>query len=103
MDKQSLIIPSDDIFTTSARLTIMLILFTHKKVLLNELKNLLHLSSGNLDHHIRKLIESNYVTTRKAIFPRRALTVVEITAIGFADFKKYLIKMKNVLDQISID
>lgn len=98
-----MIIPSDDVLTTSTRLTIMLILFTHKKVLLNELKNLLHLSSGNLNHHIQKLVKSNYVTTRKTFFPSRLLTVVEITPTGINDFKEYLQKMKDILDQIIID
>ncbi|MFX1248266.1 MAG: transcriptional regulator, partial [Promethearchaeota archaeon] len=65
MDKNKMIIPSDEVFTTSTRLTIMLILFIYKKVLLNELKNLLNLSSGNLNHHIQKLVKSNYVKTRK--------------------------------------
>ncbi|MFX1506732.1 MAG: transcriptional regulator [Promethearchaeota archaeon] len=103
MDKENLIIPSNDVFTTSTRLTIMLILFTHKKVLLNELKNLLHLTSGNLNHHIQKLVNSNYVTTKKAIFPNRPLTVVEITPTGISDIKEYLQKMKDILDHITIE
>lgn len=103
MDKEKIIIPSDEVFTTSTRLTIMLILFVYKKILLNELKNLLHLSSGNLNHHIQKLVKSNYVTTKKTIFPGRPLTVVEITPTGFNDFKEYLQKMKEILDQIILD
>ena len=103
MDKKKMIIPSDEVFTTSTRLTIMLILFIYKKVLLNELKNLLNLSSGNLNHHTQKLVKSNYVTTRKTIFPSRPLTVVEITPTGVNDFKKYLQKMKDILDQITVD
>jgi len=81
----------------------MLVLFTHKKVLLSDLKNLLHLSSGNLDHHIRKLVKSNYVTTKKVFFPTRPLTVVEITPTGVNNFKKYLQEVKDVLNQISLD
>lgn len=103
MDEPSVIIPSNDIFVTSARLAIMLILFTHKKVLLNNLKILLQLSSGNLDHHIRKLVKSNYVTKKKVFFSTRPLIVVEITPTGVNDFKKYLQEVKDVLNQISLD
>ncbi len=103
MKKNNSILPSDEIFTTSIRLTIMLILFSHKKILLNELKDVLQLSSGNLDHHIRKLLNVDYITTRKSFFPARPLTVVEITPKGHEDFKEYLLKIKEVLDQITLD
>ena len=63
MEKKNTILPSDEIFTTSIRLTVMLILFSHKKILLNELKEILQLSSGNLDHHIRKLVNVGYIIT----------------------------------------
>jgi len=65
MEKKNSILPSDEIFTTSIRLTVMLILFSHKKILLNELKEILQLSSGNLDHHIRKLVNVGYKRMRK--------------------------------------
>lgn len=103
IDEHNIIIPSNDIFITSVRLTIMLVLFTHKKVLLNDLKTLLHLSSGNLDHHIRKLVKSNYITAKKVFFSTRLLTVVEITPTGVNNFKKYLQEVKDVLNQISLD
>ena len=103
MDKPNIIIPSNDIFVTSIRLTIMLILLTHQKVFLNDLQSLLHLSSGNLDHHIRILVKSKYITTKKVFFPTRPLTVVEITPTGVSNFKKYLQEVKDVLNQISLD
>jgi len=103
MNRENNILPSDKIFTTSIRLTIMLILFSHKKILLNELKSILELTSGNLDHHLRKLETAGYVRTRKSLFPTRLLTIVEITTEGFDAFKEYLSKMKEVLNQIPLD
>ncbi len=103
MEKNNTILPSDEIFTTSIRLTIMLILFSHKKILLNELKEILQLSSGNLDHHIRKLVNVGYIITRKSFFPGRPLTVVEMTSKGYTEFKDYLKKMKKILNQIPLD
>lgn len=103
MKRENNIIPSDKIFTTSIRLTIMLILFSHKKILLNELKSILELTSGNLDHHLRKLETIGYITTRKSFFPTRPLTIVEITKEGFDAFKEYLSKIKEVLNQIPLD
>jgi DNA-binding MarR family transcriptional regulator len=81
----------------------MLILFSHKKILLNELKDVLQLSSGNLDHHIRKLLNVGYIATRKSFFPSRPLTVVEITPKGYDEFKDYLHKMREILNQIPLD
>lgn len=103
MEKKNTILPSDEIFTTSIRLTIMLILFSHKKILLNELKEILQLSSGNLDHHIRKLVNVGYILTRKSFFPSRPLTVVEMTSKGYIEFKDYLKQMKKILNQIPLD
>ena len=103
MKKENSILPSDKIFTTSIRLTIMLILFSHKKILFNELKSILELSSGNLDHHLRKLQTAGYITIRKSLFPTRPLTIVEITKEGYDAFKEHLSKMKEVLNQIPID
>lgn len=103
MEKENSILPSDEIFTTSIRLTIMLILFSHKKILLHELKEILQLSSGNLDHHIRKLVKVGYIITRKSFFPGRPLTIAEITSIGYFEFMEYLKKMKKILNQIQLD
>jgi DNA-binding transcriptional ArsR family regulator len=48
-------------------LTIMLLLYLHKKVGFTELQKLLQLTPGNLDHHLRKLTQAGYIKTTKTL------------------------------------
>jgi DNA-binding MarR family transcriptional regulator len=94
-------IPTDELFTTSVRITIMLLLFNHKRISFTELQKLLQLTSGNLDHHIKKLESANYVKTyKKFTSSKRPLTTVEITSHGKTVFEKYIKNLKNVLNAI---
>ncbi|MFX0141554.1 MAG: winged helix-turn-helix domain-containing protein, partial [Candidatus Hodarchaeota archaeon] len=67
MNKTNIILPTDGLFTTSVRLTIMILLFNHKKINFTELQKLLNLTSGNLNHHLKKLENANYVKTYKKL------------------------------------
>lgn len=103
MNKTDLILPSDKIFITSVRLTIMLLLLNHKKINFTELQKLLHLTPGNLDHHLRKLEDAHYVKTYKKLSSlRKPLTMIEITDKGKSDFIRYIKKFKDVLDNIVV-
>ena len=94
--------PNDDIFTTSVRLTIMILLCNHKKAVFMDLQKLLQITPGNLDHHIRKLEEAKYVKTYKQIFPRRPLTIVEITELGKNSIREYIKSFQNVMNKIEL-
>ncbi|MFX0095456.1 MAG: transcriptional regulator [Candidatus Hodarchaeota archaeon] len=102
MVKDGLILPSDRIFTTSVRLTIMILVYTHKKIKFADLQELLHLTPGNLDHHLKKLEEVNYLTIYKKLFPGRPLTVVEITDQGAKAFKDYIKDLRDLLNKIAL-
>lgn len=102
MDKSDIIPPNDEIFPTSVRFPIMLILYAHKKVGFTELQKLLHLTPGNLDFHIKRLEEVNYVRTRKSIFTGRVLKIVEITKQGELSFRDNVNKLRDILKKISI-
>ncbi|MFW9993345.1 MAG: transcriptional regulator [Candidatus Odinarchaeota archaeon] len=71
------------------RFTIMLLLYKYKKLMVNELQMLLDITSGNLDHHIRKLKKEGYVKKHK-ILSWRLLNAVEITDEGTEIFSYYL-------------
>ena len=100
MNKSDYRFPNDEIFTTSIRLTIMLLLHSHKKVLFSELQKLLQLTPGNLDHHIKTLENANYVKTYKKLSFKRPLTVIEITVDGKEAFGEYIDKIRHVLSEI---
>lgn len=93
------ILEKGDIFAAPPRLTIMLLLYLHRKAGFTEVQKLLQLTPGNLDHHIRKLKQAGYVKTRKA-FSWRPLTVVEITKEGAQAFRDYAVKLRKLLEAV---
>ncbi|MFX1283024.1 MAG: transcriptional regulator [Promethearchaeota archaeon] len=89
-----------EIFIPTVRLTIMILLYNHQKVTFTELQRLLNLTPGNLDHHLKKLENSNSIRMYKKIFPQRPLTVIEITETGKKSFHEYITILKGILNQI---
>jgi DNA-binding MarR family transcriptional regulator len=100
MDKSKFLPPQDEVFVTSVRLPIMLILYAHKRINFTELETLLHLTSGNLNFHLKKLLEVDYVKIRKSILTGRIKTIVEITKKGEIAFKEYIGHFKQAIDQL---
>lgn len=88
-----------ELFSAPTRLTIMLLLFLHRKLGFTEAQKLLQLTPGNLDHHIRKLKQAGFVITRKA-FSWRPLTVIEITNEGVQAFRDYAVKLRKLLEAV---
>jgi DNA-binding MarR family transcriptional regulator len=77
----------------------MYLLFLKRKVGFIEMKELLGLTPGNLDHHIRKLEESNLVRSRRML-SWRPLVIIEITPSGAETFREYIVKLKGLLEGI---
>ena len=103
MNTRDLILPEDKLFTPSIRLTIMILLLTHKKVNFTELQKLLNLTPGNLDHHLTKLEKAGYVKTYKKLSPWRSpLTLIELTSSGKQTFVSYLRNFRDILNKISL-
>jgi len=103
MDKTKLILPEDKLFTPSIRLTIMILLLTHKKINFTELQKLLTLTPGNLDHHVKKLEKAGFVETYKKLSPwRKPLTLIEITTTGKLAFESYLKNFRDILNKITL-
>ncbi|TFG04609.1 MAG: ArsR family transcriptional regulator [Promethearchaeota archaeon] len=99
MDEARELLKEGKLFEALPRLTIMLLLYLHRKVGVSDLRKLLQLSPGNLDHHIRKLEDVGYVKTRQ-VFSWRPLVVVEITQDGTDAFREYALKLRTLLDTI---
>ena len=91
---------SNNSFSISIRFSIMLILYVHKRISFLNLQNLLKVTAGNLDHHLSRLIEEEYVDKKKIIFSKRPLTYIFITEKGKQDFGQYLTKFKDVIDKV---
>jgi DNA-binding MarR family transcriptional regulator len=89
----------EKVFQSQPRFSIMYLLFMKRKIGFIELKQLLGLTPGNLDHHIRKLEDISLVRSRRML-SWRPLVVVEITASGAEIFKEYIVKLKGLLANI---
>ena len=81
------------------RLGIMVYLLSKAKASFKSLQNLLEVTPGNLDSHLRALEREGYVKLKKAIMDRPR-TIVEVTAKGVEETRRYLAKLKSLLDDI---
>ena len=89
----------EKVFQAQPRFSIIYLLFLKRRVGFLEIKQLLKLTPGNLDHHIKKLEEIGLVKSRR-IISWRPLVVVEITPEGISAFRNYISKLKLLLKEI---
>ncbi len=81
------------------RLGIMVFLLSKERALFKTLQNVLELTPGNLDSHLKALEREGYVELKKAIADRPR-TVVVITERGARETRKYLEMLKEILKDI---
>jgi len=81
------------------RLGIMLYLLPRSKVLFKELLEVLEVTPGNLDSHLKALEKAGYVKLYK-VFADRPRTAVMITERGAEETGKYLRALKEVLSSL---
>ncbi len=98
-DKSPEILEKSDIIKVPHRFNIMLLLYTHTKIGFTILRKLLHLTAGNLEHHLSVLKDSGWIKER-TIFSFRPLLVIEITETGRISFQTQAMKLKQLLDHI---
>ncbi|HDZ36339.1 MAG TPA: ArsR family transcriptional regulator [Thermococcus sp.] len=81
------------------RLGVMLYLLPREKALFKELLEVLEITPGNLDSHLKALEREGYVELYK-VFADRPRTAVKITEKGADETAKYLKALKSVLEGI---
>jgi DNA-binding MarR family transcriptional regulator len=62
-----------------------------------ELKQVLDVSDGNLESHLKKLVAARYVATRKDDSATRTQTVYSLTRSGNAALRQYVANLQRVL------
>ena len=103
MDNSNFSLTENKLFAPSVRLSIMILLLSHKKINFSELSKLLGLTPGNLDHHLKQLEKADYIKVYKKLSPlRKPLTMIRITKGGKVSFEKYLKNFRDSLNKISI-
>jgi DNA-binding MarR family transcriptional regulator len=67
-----------------------------------ELKQMLQVSDGNLDSHMKKLIAADYVGARKDNNSARQQTIYSLTTAGEAALRRYIGNLQRMLGLRSV-
>ena len=59
------------------------------------------LTTGNLSRHISKLEEASYVKVEKEFLGKKPHTVIQLTERGKEVFRKYIMNMKEIMNELS--
>jgi len=87
------------VFQSQPRFSIVYLLFLKRRIGFIQLRDLLGLTPGNLDHHLRRLEEVGLTKSRR-VLSWRPLVVVEITQKGIEVFRNYIVRLKFLLEGI---
>lgn len=81
------------------RLGIMIYILPRNKALFKELLQVLDITPGNLDSHLKTLSKAGYVEIGR-VFADRPRTIIKITDKGAKEAGEYLRKLKNLLFEV---
>ncbi len=81
------------------RLAIMLYLLPRGRVLFKDILDVLEITPGNLDSHLKALERAGYIKIKK-VFADRPRTAAEITEKGAEETGEYLKTLRNVLETV---
>jgi DNA-binding HxlR family transcriptional regulator len=88
------------IFDSRIRLGIMSALVVNTEVNFNELKELLHITDGNLASHLKTLEESSFVKVQKGFIGRKTNTTYSVTKAGEKAFKTHLTALEKMIGTV---
>lgn len=84
-------------FESKVRLGIMSVLMVNDTVDFNRLKELLHLSDGNLASHIKSLEELNFIKISKKFVGKKPNTTYSASKEGSKAFHAHLKSLENLI------
>ncbi len=89
----------DSIFSAPARLSIMIYLLARNKAYFTELQQVLNLTPGNLNSHLRRLKDAGYIEIIRT-FEDRPRTIIKITKKGMDETLEYLNRLLTISKSI---
>jgi DNA-binding HxlR family transcriptional regulator len=92
--------PLDRLIHERLRLGIVSALAANESLTFNDLKNLMHITDGNLSVHARKLEDAGYITTDKYFDGRIPKTEYKLTPSGRRALEGYLNHMESLIKQM---
>jgi len=87
----------DAVLHQPIRTQIVAYLVGRREATFTELKQVLQVSDGNLESHLKKLLAAKYVTTRKDDRGVRTQTVYSLTKSGEAALRQYIANLQRML------
>ncbi len=87
----------DPLFHQPARTRIAALLAARESASFSELKRTTGLTDGNLDAHLRKLLEAGYVESSEIPGPGRPQTAFALTETGRKEFVGYVEALRELL------
>jgi len=85
------------VFDSRIRLGIMSALIMNNRTNFNELKELIHVTDGNLASHMKTLEEAGYIIVEKGFIGRKTNTIYAITNAGKKAFKSHLDALEKMI------
>jgi DNA-binding MarR family transcriptional regulator len=85
------------VFDSRIRLGIMSALLVNEDVNFNELKELIHVTDGNLASHLKTLEENAYIKVQKGFVGRKTNTTYSVTRAGEKAFKQHLDALEQMI------
>jgi DNA-binding MarR family transcriptional regulator len=89
----------DKAFENRIRLQIMSVLVANDHYDFNSLKDLLHVTDGNLASHLKALEKEEYITVTKSFVGRKPNTQYAASEKGREAFKKHLKALESLIKQ----
>ena len=87
----------DKVLDNRIRLGIMSILMVNDETEFNRLKELLHVTDGNLASHLKALEKVNYIDVHKRFVGRKPKTTYKATAKGRKAFEKHIAALEKLI------
>lgn len=88
----------DPVLHQPIRTQMVAFLCAREEASFSEIKDAVEATDGNMDAHMKKLVQAGYVAARKVTFFKRSVTVYALTDAGRAAFKEYVETLKTMLD-----
>ena len=89
----------DPILHQPVRTRLVAWLSSHGESTFTEIKELLAITDGNLEAHLKKLIHANYVNKRRQSGLGRPQTFYKLTTHGRRQFRIYVQQLQKLLDE----
>ena len=90
----------DAILHQAVRTQVVACLFERREVSFMELKRLHHMTDGNLEGHLKKLISAEYIASRKYMIDGRQHTKYLLTEAGHVALFSYLGSLQKLFGSL---